>query len=520
MENAGDVIGSLIGANNLTDLVGTMSNFIKQADSISKEATRQGATIASVADSLGPELGKLSGRNEELTNALEMLDAGLSINNEQVRLLSLQTRAAGGDSRILQQTFRRLVVTGGANNAELSDMSVRLARMRDTFKMSTDKLIGAMADLADNLDLAFFGVTKEFSLAIASLEGKFGAGAGDPFKRLTDQLMNPDFFGRALQFGLQDEIDVLTSQTATQEEIQQALMSVVATMKPQIDIMRGTLGGMGSQTVALQRLGDYFGGKDFVTTIEQLSKMTPLEKPGIEGAKAEDPFKNLENALNQATTYLQDLASKVVPFLVEHIGILVKTLLFVGSQIIVGSLVRSMGTMATSLRSNSIYLRALGKSIGGIGSAISMVGRGLGMFSRLLGFVGRFLGPIGILVSLLMTFLPEILNFFSDEETSKDDQGDEAKKQAAAEERKRLAEERDRLSRSAQEALNYKTNDYLQLQSKSLDDTLRSIQLGNTNSAEALGLQEQQVDLLRMLIGVVQNNTNRGQAPIPAGVRR
>ncbi len=142
------------------------------------------------------------------------------------------------------------------------------------------------------------------------------------------------------------------------------------------------------------------------------------------------------------------------------------------------------------------------------------------MFSRLLGFVGRFLGPIGILVSLLMTFLPEILNFFSDEETSKDDQGDEAKKQAAAEERKRLAEERDRLSRSAQEALNYKTNDYLQLQSKSLDDTLRSIQLGNTNSAEALGLQEQQVDLLRMLIGVVQNNTNRGQAPIPAGVRR
>ena len=318
-----------------------------------------------------------------------------------------------------------------------------------------------------------------------------------------------------MQFGLQDEIDVLTSQTATQEEIQTALMSVISTMKPQIDSMRQALGGMGSQTVALQRLGDYFGGKDFVTTVEQLSKMTPAEKPGIEGAGPQDPFKNLENALNKATTYLQELGNVVLPFLVENMGILVKTLLFVGTTALIGSVSKNLMGLSASLRDNAKYLRALGKSIGGIGRTFSVLGRGVGILSRVAGFIGRFLGPLGILVSLLLTFLPEILSFFGDEDEARDDQAEAQKKEAAEAERKRLAEERLKLSEAAKAAVDYRTNTFLQLQSASLDATIREIVRGNDSTLQIAGLQGEQVDLMKTLITIVASNSKRGVAPIP-----
>ncbi len=143
------------------------------------------------------------------------------------------------------------------------------------------------------------------------------------------------------------------------------------------------------------------------------------------------------------------------------------------------------------------------------------MGRGVGILSRVAGFIGRFLGPLGILVSLLLTFLPEILSFFGDEDEARDDQTEAQKKEAAEAERKRLAEERLKLSEAAKAAVDYRTNTFLQLQSASLDATIREIVRGNDSTLQIAGLQGEQVDLMKTLITIVASNSKRGVAPIP-----
>jgi hypothetical protein len=55
----------------------------------------------------------------------------------------------------------------------------------------------------------------------------------------------------------------------------------------------------------------------------------------------------------------------------------------------------------------------------------------------------------------------------------------------------------------------------LQLQSKSLDATIREIVRGNDSTLQIAGLQGEQVELMKILINVVNSNSKRGVAPIP-----
>lgn len=506
-------LGQLTGAGGLGDLVSYFGHLIKQTDGLTKASTKLGVSFPAVTKALGPELGKLAGRNTELSNALELMDESLSINNQQLNKLSLETRVNGGNTKGLQRVLRQSITTGNLSNENIGSFSERIAKLRDTYQISTDNLVEAFAKTSSNLELAFFGVGQGFSEALMEFEGKFGKGSSDLFEKFSSQLLNPEFFGKSMMFGLQDEIARLTKSGATGAEVQSALLDSVKELQPRIQQMRDSLGNL-PESKKLEMLGQYFGSKDVVLLAEAISKLQP--KDIVPGGPAQDPFANLQVAIDKATTQLQELASKVVPFLVENMGLIVSALQYLGTVVLMKSVTGAMSTLSTNLRSSAVYMRALGKSFTGATKLLGGISKSFNVASKFIGSFARFLGPWGLLISLLLQFLPELMEFFGG---SKDEEKDSEAKKAAQEERKRLAEERQKAMADAKAALDYKTNNYLQMQSNSLNKTMNGIIYGNDIQKRAVDLSEQQIAALNKLIAVVINNSNRGQTPIPQGVR-
>jgi hypothetical protein len=365
-------------------------------------------------------------------------------------------------------------------------------KLRDTYQISTDNLVEAFAKTANNLDLAFFGVGKSFSEALMEFEGKFGKGSADLFEKFSSQLLNPEFFGKSMQFGLQDEIARLTKSGATGAEVQSALLDTVRELQPRIQQMKDSLGNL-PDSKKLEMLGQYFGSKDIVVLAEAISKLQPKEV--VPGGPAKDQFANLQTAIDKATSEIMKLAEKVVPFLVDNMGTVVKALQFLGVIIIQRTLSRGLVSLATTLRTGP-----------------------LASIARIIPGIVRFLGPMGIALGLIMTFWPQIKKLFGMVE-DQDDEDVAEKKKAAEDERRRLSEDRKKAMAEAKAALDYKTNNYLQLQSNSLNATMNGIIFGNDLAKKTLDMSSQQVAALNKLVTVIMSNSNRGQAPVPAGVR-
>jgi hypothetical protein len=492
LESIAGSLGQLTGAGGVADLASKFASFVKQTDSLTKSTTRLGASFPNVAKTLGPELGKLAGRNTELENAIDLMDQSLSINNQQLKLLTLQTKVNGGDTKGLQRVLRQSVVTGNLSNENLGSFSERIMKLRDTYQISTDNLVEAFAKTANNLDLAFFGVGKSFSEALMEFEGKFGKGSADLFEKFSSQLLNPEFFGKSMQFGLQDEIARLTKSGATGAEVQSALLDTVRELQPRIQQMKDSLGNL-PDSKKLEMLGQYFGSKDIVVLAEAISKLQPKEV--VPGGPAKDQFANLQTAIDKATSEIMKLAEKVVPFLVDNMGTVVKALQFLGVIIIQRTLSRGLVSLATTLRTGP-----------------------LASIARIIPGIVRFLGPMGIALGLIMTFWPQIKKLFGMVE-DQDDEDVAEKKKAAEDERRRLSEDRKKAMAEAKAALDYKTNNYLQLQSNSLNATMNGIIFGNDLAKKTLDMSSQQVAALNKLVTVIMSNSNRGQAPVPAGVR-
>lgn len=487
-------LAQLTGAGGLANLVNFVSQLGRSTDKLSMNSVRLGSNLTSVTKQLGPELGKLAGRNTELANALDLMDEGLSINNKELTKLTLETKANHGNSKSLQKLMRQSVVTGNVSNNTMGDFAHRISKLRDTYQISTDNLVEAFQKTAQDLDLAFYGVGKEFTLAIGELEGKFGRGASDLFQKFSSQILNPEFFGKSMQFGLKDQIDRMTRAGATGEQIQTAMLDAVKILKPKIDQFRQSMQGL-PEPVILDRLANYFGNKDIVVLAEAISKLEPKEV--VAGGTPEDKFANLNTAIDKATNRLQEIAQNVVPFLVEHMELLITAMEVLGTKIILNKLTLGLTR---------------------VGVTFSRMGGLLGSVGRIMPFITRLLGPIGMALTILMMVWPYIKKFLNiggdDEEETRAE-----KERASAEERKRLEEQRNKAIADAKRAVDYRTNSYLQMQSKTLNDTMQSLIYGSDLAAKTVDLNEKQLNALNMLLGVVSNNVKRGQSPVPAGVK-
>jgi len=328
-------------------------------------------------------------------------------------------------------------------------------------------------------------------------------------ERFSKQIMNPDMFGKRMAFGISDMAKKLMARDATAEQIEESLFGIAKTLQPMIDAQRQSLEMQGlDQDVILQRLGDYFGSQELVTLSEAITKLQPKEIVPDIGEK-QDPFANLITALEKAVSPLQELATKMIPYLVDWMGVLVRTLTLVatvmGLKLLVGGirpLTREMAKFGISLARSSAAtskLFTLGTTIGRFGLILS---KGLSFLA----------GPVGILISLLLTFLPELLSWFG---SGEDDEAEAEKKRAAEEERKRLDAQRQKAINDARAALNYKTNSLLELQSQTLNRTMQDIIFGTDLSKRLLNVNEEQKSALLALILLIQNNSRRSTSPFP-----
>lgn len=506
----------LAGAQSIGSLIGTIGKFIQKSDDLNKTSASLGTSITSVTKVLGPGLGNLAGRNEELQNALEMVEEGITLNNKELTKLTLENRVAGKSNAGLLKLTRQSIITGNLNNNNLSEFSQRITKLRDTYQISTENIVEAMSKFSSDLDLAFYGVGRQFSEAAAKISGKFGQESSDLIERFSKQVMNPEMFGKRIAFGLQGMTDKLMAKDATAEQIEESLFGIAKTLQPMIDAQRQSLEMQGlSQDIILQRLGDYFGSQELVTLSEAISKLQPKEIVPDVGPK-QDPFANLITALEKATNPLQELAANVVPILVENMRGLVAAATALGTAMTVNLVTKAilplnarMLTLGRDMRNMSTSIRSINR----LGAGVANLSRFLLRFTTT---IARFAGPIGVLISLLLTFLPEIMSFFG----GKDDSEAEAeKKRAAEEERKRFDEQRQKAINDARAALNYKTNSLLELQSQTLNKTMQDIIYGKDLSKQLLDINEEQKTALGVLITLIQTSIRKTSSPIPNGAK-
>jgi hypothetical protein len=501
-------IGYLAGAQVMGSLTATLAKFVKQADTMNKTSASIGTSVASVSKVLGPNLGNLAGRNEELQNALEMVEEGITLNNKELTKLTLENKVAGKSNAGLLKLTRQSIITGNLNNSNLSDFSERISKLRDTYQISTENIVDAMGKFSSDLDLAFYGVGRQFSEAAAKVAGKFGQGSEDLIERFSKQIMNPDMFGKRMAFGISDMAKKLMAKDSTAEQIEESLFGIAKTLQPMIDAQRQALEMQGlDPSVILQRLGDYFGSQELVTLSEAISKLQPKEIVPDIGAK-QDPFANLMTALEKATGPLQELAANIVPLLVNNMTLLVNTLKFVAVTVILGTLRSKFEGLSRDMLKLGREMRAASIATGKISKIGNALAKGGLMFTRVLGFLS---GPVGLLISLLVSFIPELMSWLG---SGEDDEAEAEKKRAAEEERKRLDAQRQKAINDARAALNYKTNSLLEMQSQSLNRTMQDIIYGTDLSKRLLNVNEEQKDAMLLLLTVIQNNSKRGSAPI------
>jgi hypothetical protein len=501
-------IGYLAGAQVMGSLTATLAKFVKQADTMNKTSASIGTSVASVSKVLGPNLGNLAGRNEELQNALEMVEEGITLNNKELTKLTLENKVAGKSNAGLLKLTRQSIITGNLNNSNLSDFSERISKLRDTYQISTENIVDAMGKFSSDLDLAFYGVGRQFSEAAAKVAGKFGQGSEDLIERFSKQIMNPDMFGKRMAFGISDMAKKLMAKDSTAEQIEESLFGIAKTLQPMIDAQRQALEMQGlDPSVILQRLGDYFGSQELVTLSEAISKLQPKEIVPDVGAK-QDPFANLMTALEKATGPLQELAANIVPLLVNNMTLLVNTLKFVAVTVILGSLRTKLEDLSRNMIKLGREMRAASIATGKISKIGNALAKGGLMFTRVLGFLS---GPVGLLISLLVSFIPELMSWLG---SGEDDEAEAEKKRAAEEERKRLDAQRQKAINDARAALNYKTNSLLEMQSQSLNRTMQDIIYGTDLSKRLLNVNEEQKNAMLLLLTVIQNNSKRGSAPI------
>jgi hypothetical protein len=501
-------ISYLAGAQVMGNLTATLSRFVKQADTMNKTSASIGTSVASVSKVLGPNLGNLAGRNEELQNALEMVEEGITLNNKELTKLTLENKVAGKSNAGLLKLTRQSIITGNLNNSNLSDFSERISKLRDTYQISTENIVEAMGKFSSDLDLAFYGVGRQFSEAAAKVAGKFGQGSEDLIERFSKQIMNPEMFGKRMAFGISDMAKKLMARDATAEQIEESLFGIAKTLQPMIDAQRQALEMQGlDQDVILQRLGDYFGSQELVTLSEAISKLQPKEIVPDVGAK-QDPFANLMTALEKATSPLQELAATIVPLLVNNMTLLVNTLKFLAVTVILGSLRNKLEDLSRNMTKLGRDMRAASIATGKISKMGNALAKGGLMLTRVFGFLS---GPIGLLISLLVSFIPELMSWLG---SGEDDEAEAEKRRAAEEERKRLDAQRQKAINDARAALNYKTNSLLEMQSQSLNRTMQDIIYGTDLSKRLLNVNEEQKNAMLLLLTVIQNNSKRGSAPI------
>lgn len=558
----------------------SLDRLAEGADKINKSVSLLGTSVPSISEKLGPSMGKLAGYNVELTNAIEILDSSLSINNKQLTKLTLENKVAGGNNKNLLKTLRQSVVTGSLNNKTLGDFSERIGSLRDTYQISTDNLVGAMAKFASDLDLAFFGVGQQFSEAAMRIEGKFGEGTAAMFEKFQKQLMSPDMLGQRLQFGIQGMTDIMMNPEATAEQVEQTGFQIIKTLNKQITEQRRAFEAQGfSQDQVLERLGQYFGSRELVTTVTALSKAAPKEI--VPTAEKQDPFKNLETVYQKAIAPLQELGFKLVPIvtgIIEVISTLAQKSGLVELGKIIGDFLGKIGKSLnkfTTMVGNidgpiklvqkglsfvAYYLDGFAKafdffvsfyaeyldvmsnfwnavvdiydSLRGITRPITLfflaiispfksLGTTLGSVGDALGLNSKFLKDVWHALTSLLGPLWSFVAWLTDEDApdttsqSIQDLTDVESQRLAEEQRVRMAAERDKAVEAARAALNYRTNSVLELQSNTLNKTMQEIIYGKNLQKELVGISEETLVAIQTLTGVMTQANRKVTAPMP-----
>jgi hypothetical protein len=509
----------LFGPAVIGGLVSTMHALTKKMDEVGKRTATLGTSLPSVTKALGPNLGLVAGRSEELSNALDILDSGLSINNAELKKVTLQNRSTGVDNKNLLKTLRLSVSTGNLNSKNLGEFTSQIAELRDTYQISTDNLVNSMAKFAGDLKLSFMGIGKQFSQVSMKFTAKFGEGTEKLFEQLTTSVLSPEMFAKRMQFGIRDIANVLMNKQSSSDQMMKASFSLVGKLAPQIDSLRATYEAAGfDQDMVLKLLGEYFGSEDLITAVEALKNIQPKELIPDVGPK-QDSFANLGTALLKALAPFEELAQTMLPILVDSIGTLVMSIRILISVVAV----RLAGAFATKLQpqfaSLALNYQKLSYTTNRSYIVLNKISTGISLLGKTFSVLT---GPIGILVGILLTFLPEFINWMSEDSDAKQNQVDATNKQTALEERKRLEDERQKAITAANEAINYETNSYLRLQSKTLDNTMKNIMFGSDLAKRGVDINEKSLDMLGNIAQLLAGQTRKMGAgtPAPQGVTK